>query len=75
MNGADIQVLASIRRAEVEGESCDRATLEGGADRYWKYLEDTGTSSFRCFDDVPDARLRLARCALPKRIPVTSNRS
>jgi len=40
MNEADIQVLASIRRAEVEGESADRATLENSADRFWKYLED-----------------------------------
>ena len=37
---ADIQVLASIRRAEVAGESSDRTTLESHADRYWKYLED-----------------------------------
>ena len=34
-----------------------------------------GRQVFAAFDDVPDARLRLARCALPKRIPVTSNRS
>jgi len=40
MNEPDIQVLASIRRAELEGEPTDRATLENGADRYWKYLED-----------------------------------
>ena len=40
MNEADIQVLASIRRAEVIGEPSDRETLEQGADRYWKYLED-----------------------------------
>jgi ubiquinone/menaquinone biosynthesis C-methylase UbiE len=44
MNEADIQVLASIRRAEVEGESSDRAKLESGADRYWKYLEDWSDS-------------------------------
>jgi len=44
MNEADIQVLASIRRAEVEGEPSDRATLENGADRYWKYLEDWSDS-------------------------------
>ncbi len=44
MNEADIQVLASIRRAEVEGESSNRATLESGADRHWKYLEDWSDS-------------------------------
>ncbi len=51
MNEADIQVLASIRRAKVEGESCDRATLEGGADRYWKYLEDWSDSWQRLLDE------------------------
>ncbi len=51
MNEADIQVLASIRRAEVEGESSDRATLEGGADRYWRYLEDWSDSWQRLLDE------------------------
>jgi len=51
MNEADIQVLASIRRAEVEGESSDRATLENGADRYWKYLEDWSDSWQRLLDN------------------------
>lgn len=50
MNEADIQVLASIRRAEVEGESSDRASLESGADRYWKYLEDWSDSWQRLLD-------------------------
>ena len=50
MNEADIQVLASIRRAEVEGESSDRGTLENGADRYWKYLEDWSDSWQRLLD-------------------------
>jgi SAM-dependent methyltransferase len=44
MNEADIQVLASIRRAELKGEPCDRVALESGADRYWKYLEDWSDS-------------------------------
>lgn len=39
MNDADIQVLASLRRAEVKEESSDRESLEGSADRYLKYLE------------------------------------
>lgn len=51
MNEADIQVLASIRRAEVEGEPSDRATLENGADRYWKYLEDWSDSWQRLLDN------------------------
>lgn len=51
MNESDIQVLASIRRAELEGESSDRATLEKGADRYWKYLEDWSDSWQSLLDD------------------------
>ena len=51
MNEADIQVLASIRRAEVEGESSDRATLESSANRYWKFLEDWSGSWQRLLDD------------------------
>ena len=51
MNEADIQVLASIRRAELEGESSDRKSLENGADRYWKYLEDWSDSFQRLTDD------------------------
>ena len=51
MNEADIQVLASIRRAEVEGKSSDRATLESSADRYWKFLEDWSGSWQRLLDD------------------------
>jgi hypothetical protein len=51
MNEADIQVLASIRRAEVEGESSDRVTLESSADRYWKYLEDWSDSWRRLLDE------------------------
>lgn len=51
MNEADIQVLASIRRAELEGESSDRATLESHAKRYWKYLEDWSDSWTRLVDD------------------------
>ncbi len=46
----DIQVLASIWRCEVEGESSDRVTLESGADRYWKYLEDWSDSWQRLLD-------------------------
>lgn len=51
MDEADIQVLASIRRAEIEGESSDRAMLESGADRYWKYLEDWSDSWQRLLDN------------------------
>lgn len=51
MNEADIQVLASIRRAELEGASSDRDTLENGSDRYWKYLEDWSDSWQRLLDD------------------------
>jgi len=51
MNEADVQVLASIRRAEVEGESPDLETLENGADRYWKYLEDWSNSWQRLLDN------------------------
>ncbi len=51
MNEADIQVLASIRRAEIEAESSDRATLERSSDRYWKYLEDWSDSWQRLLDE------------------------
>jgi ubiquinone/menaquinone biosynthesis C-methylase UbiE len=51
MNEADIQVLASIRRAEVEGESSDKATLESKSERYWKYLEDWSDSWRRLCDE------------------------
>jgi ubiquinone/menaquinone biosynthesis C-methylase UbiE len=44
MNEADIQVLASIRRAEAEGVACDRATIERNEERYWMYLEDWSES-------------------------------
>jgi len=37
MNEADIQVLATIRRTELAGESSDKATIESHADKYWKY--------------------------------------
>jgi ubiquinone/menaquinone biosynthesis C-methylase UbiE len=51
MNEADIQVLASIRRAEVKGEATDRVTLERSADRYWKYLEDWSGAWQRLLDE------------------------
>lgn len=51
MNEADIQVLASIRRAEVEGELSDKGTLESHAERYWKYLEDWSDSWTRLVDE------------------------
>ena len=47
MNEADIQVLATIRRTEVEGESSDRMTIESHAEKYWKYLEDWSDSSMQ----------------------------
>jgi ubiquinone/menaquinone biosynthesis C-methylase UbiE len=40
MTESDIQVLASLRRAEMLGESSDRKTLESHADRFWIYKED-----------------------------------
>ncbi len=50
MNEADIQVLATIRRTEVEGESSDWATIESHSDEYWKYLEDWSDSWKRLVD-------------------------
>jgi ubiquinone/menaquinone biosynthesis C-methylase UbiE len=47
MNEADIQVLATIRRTEVEGESSDKATIEGHSGKYWKYCEDWSDSWLR----------------------------
>lgn len=40
LSEAEVQVLASIRKAEVDHESADRAALEAGSDRYWRFLED-----------------------------------
>ena len=48
---ADIQVLASIRRTELEGQPSDRATIESHADKYWKYLEDWSGSWTRLVDE------------------------
>ena len=50
MHEADIQVLATIRRTEVEGESSDRTTIESHAGKYWKYLEDWSGSWTRLVD-------------------------
>ncbi|MCH8249707.1 MAG: hypothetical protein IH913_08875 [Proteobacteria bacterium] len=50
MNEADIQVLATIRRTEVENESSDRATIESHTGKYWKYLEDWSDSWTRLVD-------------------------
>lgn len=40
LDEAEIQVLATLRKAEVEGLSADRGSLEGLGDRYWIFLED-----------------------------------
>lgn len=40
LSEAEIQVLASVQRAEVEAPPTDRASLEKGGERYWIYLED-----------------------------------
>ena len=50
MNEADIQVLATIRRTELDGDSSDRATIESHTDKYWKYLEDWSDSWTRLVD-------------------------
>jgi ubiquinone/menaquinone biosynthesis C-methylase UbiE len=51
MNEADIQVLASLRRAELESESSDRATLESRADRFWIFVEDWADSYSRLISE------------------------
>lgn len=40
LSEAEIQVLASLRRAELKGEPSDRATLEKSRHRYWMFCED-----------------------------------
>ena len=40
LSEAEIQVLASLRGAEIEKEPTDRASLEKGGERYWIFLED-----------------------------------
>jgi len=50
MHEADIQVLATVRRTEVESESSDKATIESHAGKYWKYCEDWSDSWKRLVD-------------------------
>ena len=45
---AGIQVLASLRRAELLGETSDRISLESHGERFWTYLEDWSDS----YDDL-----------------------
>lgn len=40
LNEAEIQLLATLRRAELEAQSTDRASLEAEGGRYWIFLED-----------------------------------
>ena len=40
LSEAEIQVLATLRKAELEGFSSDRGSLEGRGARYWIFLED-----------------------------------
>ncbi len=40
LSEAEIQVLASLRGAELEAAPSDRAALEKGGERYWIFLED-----------------------------------
>jgi len=40
VNEAEIQVLATLRKAELEGLAADRDSLEEHGDRYWVFLED-----------------------------------
>ena len=44
LSDAEIQVLATLRLAEVEGLGSDRASLEAKGDRFWVYLEDWSDS-------------------------------
>ena len=69
MNEADIQVLASLRRAELEHESSDRATLESHAVRFWVFVEDWADSYSRLTSDGliegDDAGYRLTEAGRP----------
>jgi SAM-dependent methyltransferase len=44
LNEAEIQVLASIRKAEIDNEASDRTTLEASGERYRHFREDWGTA-------------------------------
>lgn len=44
LSEAEIQVLATLRLAEIEGLGSDRASLEAEGDRFWVYLEDWSDS-------------------------------
>jgi ubiquinone/menaquinone biosynthesis C-methylase UbiE len=69
MNEADIQVLASVRRAEIENEPSDRATLELHADRFWTFLEDWSGSYASLIDqgliEGDDSGYRLTESGRP----------
>jgi ubiquinone/menaquinone biosynthesis C-methylase UbiE len=40
LNESEIQLLATLRKAELEGHGSDRITLEAMGTRYWTFLED-----------------------------------
>jgi cyclopropane fatty-acyl-phospholipid synthase-like methyltransferase len=40
LSEAEIQVLASLEKARIEGESTDRQSLQAGAERFWIFAED-----------------------------------
>ena len=40
LSEAEIQVLASLHKAQTEGTGTDRAALEAGGERFWMFLED-----------------------------------
>ncbi len=59
---AEIQVLASLQRAEIKEEPTDRASLEKGGERYWIYLEDWSTAFSSLSDNTNGINYRLV-CA------------
>jgi len=40
LSEAEIQVLASLEKADIEGEPTDSSSLNAAADRFWVFLED-----------------------------------
>ena len=70
LDEAEIQVLATLRKAELEALASDRASLEREGDRFWRYLEDWsrayGSLQEKGLIDGDDAGYRLTESARPR---------
>ncbi len=69
LSEAEIQVLASLRRAEIEAEPSDKATLEKHGERYWVFREDWSNAYSSLIDrgliDGDEGGYRLTEAGRP----------